>query len=613
LKIIEENGTVIPNANVTVKNKNGDIVINTTTDENGEISEYIQTFQHNNINEEGVITGGGYNTDFNPFTIQISKQGYKTLEFEETISGKKDWTLSLNEEEQSITPASLIVDKIISVESLNSSFIVYNITNKIVNRGGSLAKNVILFDSDSNQTEYYLGNLTRGNMTRISYLKGFQRNSTTYDVNLVVSRVEGNDSYLEEKISENSSEISLIVPSSTANSTLTLIKNVYYNSETSKTANYTITIDIINSGGKDLFDITIIDSDLDYSENINLNRTQKHSYSENIILNKSASNKNKLFAKTNAVVNSIIYESNQINIQIPGYGGPADAIVNAPASVKSSNTFDTEITVLNMNEDIGQDFVINYWITNTDETKNYSSGEQTIYVAALGESKVIATLSAPSDIGEFRFKAIVSWVGGVATSYDTFVVETYSSKISGSSIIETPENFTEKDEKKEESGNETNLEKNNETEQGGVSKEKGLRFLFEETMKKYLQKINSIKEKIDKKYFIVYLFFVILLSSAIYFKYLFHGKQEKEIRLKSMKGLKVYGEDGADVGKIKKIYLEKNKPKIYGWVILLNKNLSKKIKRKKVLIRHKHVKSIKQIMILEEKVSEHLEKFDKKN
>ena len=96
LKIIQENGTIIPNASIIVKDKDENIVINTTTDENGTISEYIQTFQHNNIDEEGVITGGGYNTNPNPFTFEVSKSGYETIVFSDTVNEKRvDWKLTM--------------------------------------------------------------------------------------------------------------------------------------------------------------------------------------------------------------------------------------------------------------------------------------------------------------------------------------------------------------------------------------------------------------------------------------------------------------------------------------------------------------------------------------
>jgi len=121
-------------------------------------------------------------------------------------------------------------------------------------------------------------------------------------------------------------------------------------------------------------------------------------------------------------VNVLTYSSNQILVRIPGYGGPADAIVYTPSSVLTSTSFDTNITVENQNSDIGQDFVVDYWITSDNETTNYSSGQQTIYVGASSTSNITAILTSPSSPGNYRFRSLVTWVGGTATSYDSFEV-----------------------------------------------------------------------------------------------------------------------------------------------------------------------------------------------
>ena len=95
-------------------------------------------------------------------------------------------------------------------------------------------------------------------------------------------------------------------------------------------------------------------------------------------------------------------------------------------------------------------------------------------------------------------------------------------------------------------------------------------------------------------------------------KFLIKRKPRDITRLKSIKGITVYGADGHKIGKVKEIYLEEKKSKIYGWLIKVDKNTVKKIKKKNILVRHKHVESIKHIMILDKRVSEHLEKLDSK-
>ena len=78
----------------------------------------------------------------------------------------------------------------------------------------------------------------------------------------------------------------------------------------------------------------------------------------------------------------------------------------------------------------------------------------------------------------------------------------------------------------------------------------------------------------------------------------------------SINGIKVYGLNGHKIGKVKEIYLEEKKSKIYGWLIKVDKDISKKIKKKNILVKHKYVESIKHIMIIDKRISEHLEKLD---
>jgi sporulation protein YlmC with PRC-barrel domain len=90
-------------------------------------------------------------------------------------------------------------------------------------------------------------------------------------------------------------------------------------------------------------------------------------------------------------------------------------------------------------------------------------------------------------------------------------------------------------------------------------------------------------------------------------------KPKDETRLSDLRKKKVYAENGNYIGDIKEVYLEDKKPKVYGWLIKVDKKIAKKIKKKNILLRHKHVKSIRKIMIIEEKVAEHLEKMSPEN
>jgi PGF-pre-PGF domain-containing protein len=320
--------------------------------------------------------------------------------------------------------ASLVLDKILNFYNQTNTTIMYNITLRLTNKGGSDVISTTLIDSDSNDSSYSLGNVSANSTLIRSYLKEYNITSSGYTFNLSIATVNGTDSYSGNDISINSTQIILSIPgsSSGAGQQVTLTKNAYYNSENSTTVNYTVSLAVVNSGVEDLSGISLIDTDLGINTNINLENMQNYSYTSSILVDKAASNTNKLFVKASATISNVSYESNQIRVRIPGYGGPADAIVNAPASVSTSTSFSTTITVENQNPDVGQDFTIDYWITKSDETVNYSSGQQTIYVASSGSSDLTASLISPSTVGSYRLRALVSWVGGTATAYDSFTV-----------------------------------------------------------------------------------------------------------------------------------------------------------------------------------------------
>ena len=320
------------------------------------------------------------------------------------------------------TSASLILDKIISFSSFTNQTFVYNVTLRLTNKGGSNATYVNITDLDSLSSPYFIGNITPGETVVRNYLLSFARNSTTYHNITKIAQVSGIDSFLSSLIYSNSSQIVLTIPGQETGQKLTLIKNVYYNSENSTNVNYTITVEVVNSGGIDLKNINILDSDLNLNTLISLNRTQNYSYSNFVLVDKAASNTNKLFVKSTALANSITYESNQMQVRIPGYGGPADTIVNSPSYVNQSEDFNTTIQITNQNPDIGQNFIIYYWITNEFENVNYSSGTRTIYVGASQTNNTIVTFSAPSDIGIYKFKSVTTYEGGVDLAEDSFQV-----------------------------------------------------------------------------------------------------------------------------------------------------------------------------------------------
>ncbi|MDP4039539.1 MAG: PRC-barrel domain-containing protein [Candidatus Pacearchaeota archaeon] len=524
---------------------------------------------------------------------------------------------------------------------MTNTTINYNITLRVVNKGGSDATSSLLTDSDSTSSPYDLTTVSANSSVLRNYLKEYTRNSTTYNLTLATATVNATDPYSGNEISANSSEMVLIIPSSPTGQQLTLVKNAYYNSENSTAVNYTLTVDVVNSGGTDLTSISLIDNDLDINTNINLNRTQNYSTSGSVIVSKAASNTLKTFVKASATVNSVTYQSNQIQVSIPGYGGPADLTVYAPASVQTSTSFDTTIEIENQNIDIGQDFITDYWITNVAEDTNYSSGQQTVYVGASGTSNITATLTSPSSAGTYRYKALTTWTGGTASAFDSFTVTAPSSdtgtggssgggggSITGDAIQEVICNppymrygleccldannnsICDKDEEKWEKG-ENKTSQENQT--GGEIEKPEKQSQFNEYIKNIGKFFSSIIKQVSKNKIYFFIGFGALILVSIIFltiKFLIKRKPKDLTRLKSIKGIKVYGADGHKIGKVKEIYLEEKKPRIYGWLIKVDKNTAKKIKNKNILVKHKHVESIKHIMIIDKRVSEHLEKLD---
>jgi sporulation protein YlmC with PRC-barrel domain len=85
------------------------------------------------------------------------------------------------------------------------------------------------------------------------------------------------------------------------------------------------------------------------------------------------------------------------------------------------------------------------------------------------------------------------------------------------------------------------------------------------------------------------------------------GKNKQSNRLLGVIGMKVYCSEGNYLGKVKGVFLEGNR--VGSWAIKIDKKSAKKIKNKNILLKHEYVQSISQIMIVDKKVSELLEKF----
>ncbi len=531
--------------------------------------------------------------------------------------------------------ALLVLDKTASLHNLSNNEIFYNVSLRILNTGGSECINLNLSDVDYGS--YELGKISPGEIIKISYLMNFTRQNSTDYYLLQSAGVEGIDSYSGFLISVNSSYLNLTIPSSSYSpgKQIVIIKNIIYSQETRLNVTYNVSVLIYNTGDEDLENINYIDSDFNSGILLNLSRGEFKEFSNLIIIDKAASNIQHEFALGSITIGSDVFYSNRPKINIPGYGGPADLYVYAPASVTSSTSLDSLIEVLNINPDIGQDFVIDYWVTSNDENINYSSGQKTVYVSALGRTNVSVNLIAPAGEGNYKLKAIVSWAGGSATAFDSF--EVVSGQIiippasgggggredgggEGDEIIINETNKTkiinETKEKEAESekingsgegiicnppyiryGKECCLDENNNNVCDEDETKRGITGLF-------LREDGTIYIN----YSLLWLLLLLLLIIFIIYKLIRRlpklfakPKKNKNImRLKDLIKLSVYTNEGIKIGKVIDIFLKENK--IESLKIKLIKKKSKKIRKKGILLNYKYVENIGEIVIIDKRV-----------
>ncbi|MBT4174320.1 hypothetical protein HOC80_03940 [archaeon] len=318
--------------------------------------------------------------------------------------------------------ALFVLDKVATIFNISNSTINYNITLRVTNRGLADATSVNLTDDPRS---YDLSTVNANSSVVRSYLANFTREDTLVYQLLSVATVNGTDSYSGTVISANSTELNLTIPDTEAGKQMVIVKNVVYVNETSLNVTYNVSVTLYNSGSEDIANFSYVDTDLNGTAfTLNLSEGVSSMLSNLTLIDKAASNSNHQFALGTATTTDLtVFYSNRPTVRIPGYGGPADATVYALSSVDVSVDFDTVVSVINQNPDIGQDFIIDYWITNDAEDTNYTSGQQTIYVGSNSTTNFTATLTSPSSNGDYRFRIIVTWAGGTAPAYDSFVVE----------------------------------------------------------------------------------------------------------------------------------------------------------------------------------------------
>ena len=290
----------------------------------------------------------------------------------------------------------------------------------LFNTGGSSAIYSNITDPDYGYINS--GNLSAGFSYSFSYLKYFSRLNSTYYAQLNSSVARAINSFNNLILVANSTSINITVPGTGLINQLIILKNIQFISQTSLNVTFNVSVTVYNAGN-DLSNIVYTDSDINSTSYLfNLTSGNSYSLDKLVIVPKAASNTVHTFAQGVAVVNSQSFYSNIPSVSIPGYGGPADIIVYAPATVLASDIFNSVIEVKNINPDIGQDFITNYWITSGDESQNHSSGQQTVYVGANSSTNISVVLTAPLSAGNYRLRALTSWVGGTATAFDTFEV-----------------------------------------------------------------------------------------------------------------------------------------------------------------------------------------------
>jgi len=205
-------------------------------------------------------------------------------------------------------------------------------------------------------------------------------------------------------------------------------KNIVYQNQTDFNITYLVTTEIYNTLNEtDITGVVFTDSDVnDIGTTFNLVEGEIKTRQEYIIISKDAMNKDYTFQTAVATWNEDTFTSNIPSISIPGYGGPFDIEVNAPASVSPSTSITANIDLINKNHDVSKDVIVNYWITDTsNNTISGLEGQKTVLANSLENTSTTGSLTSPTSPGTYRFWSKVTWVTGMtAEAFDSFVVAT---------------------------------------------------------------------------------------------------------------------------------------------------------------------------------------------
>ena len=530
---------------------------------------------------------------------------------------------------------SFVLDKIASISALNDSTITYNISLVLVNNGGANVSAANLSDGDSASSPYMLGAVVPGGRIERSYQRVFNRENSTLYVSLNVSSAYGLDSYSNQTIVANSTQLNVSIPSRAFGNQLVIVKNVQYVTQASLNVTYNVSVGLSNTGDNDLSGISYVDSDINSSAVVfSAGRGSSYAVSQLVVVAKAASNVQYQFALGSVSIGNSTFYSNRPSVIVPGYGGPADALVDAPSSVGVGNSFSSRIEVRNMNPDIGQDFSIDYWITSVSEDTNYSSGQQTVYVGALGSVNVSAQLSAPSSVGMYRLYALVRWVGESARSFDSFEVTSslgggdgggggsggggsgggsgggFDGSGGGIERVANESSTVREEVVREEReeivcnvpyiryGKECCLDVDANSicdvdEQPRNESSRGITGFS-------IRDIGVAVAPYVRAFLLLFVLLAILLLSLMLYRRM---RRKDSSRLRGVIGLKVYTMAGVELGVVKDIFVEKHK--VHSLKIKLLRR--KRFRIKGIILPYKHVRSSKMIVLVDERVLDEVE------
>jgi hypothetical protein len=316
--------------------------------------------------------------------------------------------------------ANLLLHKIPSVQTINSSHITYNVTLYLANGRGT-SENTILTDPDANQT-WNESTIFGAQRINESYLLTYARGAADNTITLQKANATGYDPFYNISLFVESNRPTIVIPQNITAAQLTLIKNVAFVNQTTTNITYLVTDQVVNSGGEDLTNIAIVDSDISLATTANLTRGNSVTYSGNKTIAKNSQSYTFNFTQTSAFANSQFFYSNQPSVQIPGYGGPYDVIIDSlPSSVTAGSTITGVVKAINMNSEISEDRTLTTWIE--DQFGNITALDvRTIFIGRNQSATATITLTAPSTTGTYRFVAELAWPTATANASKAFDV-----------------------------------------------------------------------------------------------------------------------------------------------------------------------------------------------